>query len=59
MVLRGLRVEATTSALARLAGEALAAVPATTVVDAIALERNPVIGLELQVRGGEPRHGIR
>jgi hypothetical protein len=32
IVLRGLRVEATTSTLARVAGEALAAVPGATVV---------------------------
>jgi hypothetical protein len=37
MVLRGVRVEATTSVLARVAGEALAAVPAATVVDAVVM----------------------
>lgn len=37
IVLRGLRVEATTSALARVAGEALAAVPGATAVDAIVM----------------------
>jgi hypothetical protein len=37
MVLRGVRVEATMCALARVAGEALAAVPAATVVDAVVM----------------------
>lgn len=37
IVLRGLRVEGITSALARAAGEALAAVPDATVVDAIVM----------------------
>ena len=37
IILRGIRVEATTSALARLAGEALAAIPGATVVDAIVM----------------------
>jgi predicted nucleic acid-binding protein len=37
IVLRGVRVEATTSALARVAGEALAAIPGATVVDAIVM----------------------
>lgn len=36
-VLRGLRVEATTTSLARAAGEALAAIPNATVVDAIVM----------------------
>lgn len=37
LVLRGVRVEATTSVLARVAGEALAAVPGATVVDAVVM----------------------
>jgi hypothetical protein len=37
IVLRGLRVEHTTVQLARLAGEALAAIPAATVVDALVM----------------------
>lgn len=37
IILRGLRVEATTSALARIAGDALAAIPDATVVDAIVM----------------------
>ena len=37
IVLGGLRVETTTSALARVAGEALAAIPGATVVDAIVM----------------------
>lgn len=37
LVLRGVRVEATTSLLARVAGEALAAVPGATVVDAVVM----------------------
>jgi hypothetical protein len=37
LVLRGVRVEATTSVLARVAGEALAAIPGATVVDAVVM----------------------
>ena len=37
LVLRGVRVEATSSVLARVAGEALAAVPGATVVDAVVM----------------------
>ena len=37
MILRGVRVEDTTVALARLAGEALAAVPGATAVDALVM----------------------
>lgn len=37
IILRGVRVEATTSALARAAGEALAVLPGATVVDAIVM----------------------
>lgn len=37
VVLRGVRVEPTTSVLARVAGEALAAVPGATVVDAVVM----------------------
>lgn len=37
LVLRGVRVEATTSVLARVAGEALAAIPDATVVDAVVM----------------------
>lgn len=37
VILQGLRVEATTSALARVAGEALAAIPGATVVDAFVM----------------------
>ena len=47
LVLRGVRVEATTSLLARVAGEALAAVPGATVVDAVvmasAAERGDIV----------------
>ena len=37
LVLRGVRVETTTSVLARVAGEALAVVPGATVVDAVVM----------------------
>lgn len=37
LVLRGVRVEVTTSVLARVAGEALAAIPGATVVDAVVM----------------------
>ena len=37
IILRGLRVESTTAEVARLAGEALAAVPSATAIDAIVM----------------------